>query len=276
MYPDIRPDIVIVTALEKEFDALEVFSILINGFTQIGIRRYYFKDFQSTDKKSTMRIAFVRTEGEGRVNAALVARDAIYDLTPSYIILFGIAATDPQICDLAIGDVVISESITDYEIQKISPEGISWRTIDFNLHNDLVGIARYITQNRSWTTEIDSQILDLAPKQYKTTKAEIVKVACGDKVIAYSKFRDELLRELGKTRERLYAIDMESAGICHAIHQCPDDRTPKFIMIKGISDYADRYKHDRTQSFAAGVATVFLRNFLSTFLEQNRDRYLVG
>lgn len=278
MYWDIKADIVVITALEKEFDALKVKFRMLNEDKVrelIGIREYYIIDFESADKQSSVKVAFVCAEGMGRVSAALAARDAIYDLTPKYIILVGIAAADPQGGRLQKGDVVIAEGGVDYEIQKITPEEIEPRPYHFTCSGDLVRIAKDVI-NQRWVEDISDEIREHAPAEYHGARAYIVKVACGDKVIADPKTRDNLLKTLGKPGPPLDVIEMESAGICHAIYQTPDEKAPDFIMIKGICDFADYDKNDQAQKFAAKVAGVFLHRFLSTFLERNKEKYLMG
>lgn len=274
---DIKADIVVITALEKEFDALKVIFPALNEDKireLIGVREYYTIDFKSPDKRSSVRLAFVCAEGMGRVSAALTARDAVYDLTPKYIILVGIAAADPQGGRIQKGDVVIAKEVVDYEIQKITPKGIEWRPEDFPCSADLVRIAKEV-RRQNWIKDIDKGTLELCPDGYRKSEAKLVKVACGDKVIADPETRDNLLKTLGKPGRPLDVIEMESAGICHAIYQTPDEMAPRFTMIKGICDYADYEKNDQAQKFAARVAGVFLRSFLACFLERNKEKYLI-
>ena len=277
MYWDIKADIVVITALRKEFDALKVKFHMLNEdkvLALIGIRKYIIIDFESPDKQSSVKVAFVCAEGKGRVSAALAARDAIYDLTPNYIILVGIAAADPQEGRIQKGDVVIAKDVVDYEIQKITPEGIKWQPQVFNCSPDLVRIAKKVSQE-NWIKDIDNGTLELRPEGYRKSEVKVVKVACGDKVIAYSQIRDGLLKTLGKPGHPLEVIEMESAGICHAIYETPEETAPRFIMMKGICDYADYEKNDQAQKFAARVAGIFLHRFLSTFLEHNKEKYQI-
>ena len=241
MYWDIRADIVVITALRKEFDALKVKFHMLNEdkfLTPIGIREYRIIDFKSPDKQSSVKMAFVCAEGKGRVSAALVARDAIYDLTPNYIILVGIAAADPQGDRIQKGDVVIAENVVDYEIQKITSKGIEWRPQVFNCSPDLIRIAKNVN-HEDWINDIDKGTLELCLEGYRKSEVKVVKVACGDKVIADSRTREDLLKTLGNPGQPLEVIEMESAGICHAIYETPEETAPKFTMIKGICDYAD-------------------------------------
>lgn len=279
MNGDIKADIVVITALEKEFDALKVKFRMLNENKvrePIGIREYYILDFESPDKQSSVKVAFVCAEGMGRVSAALAARDAIYNLSPKYIILVGIAAAEPKAGRLQKGDVVIAEQVVDYEIQKLLPgQKVDWRVKDLSCSPDLLRIAKDVA-SQNWVEDISDEIQEHAPAEYRGARAHIVKVVCGDKIIADSTIRDNLLETLGKTRDHLQAFEMESAGICHAIYQSPDDVAPGFIMIKGICDYADSDKNDQAQKFAAKVAGVFLHRFLSTFLKRNKSKYLIG
>jgi len=93
--------------------------------------------------KSYTDIAFTFVNDTGRVPAALCVRDSIRSLSPEYIILTGIAAADPK-TELRLGYIAYSTEIVDYELQKLTPEGIEYRlnfvecsTVLINLVKDL-------------------------------------------------------------------------------------------------------------------------------------------
>lgn len=275
MYWDITVDVVVITALRKELDALKKSFPMLNRDDicyPVGIRHYYIFEFESPNKETSMQVAFVCSEGMGRISAALAARDAIHDLNPEYIVSVGIAAGDPN-QGIQKGHVAFAEKIVDYEIQKIGRE-IQWRSEDSTCSPDFVRAAQDVMRQQ-WMKEIDGETLQLQPKETIEIKAHLVKVACGDKIVANPRLRDKLLRDLGKTRSHLSVIEMESAGICRAIYETPDEKAPAFFMIKGICDYADYDKNDDDQKFAARVAGIFLHRCLIRFIEQKKTKYLV-
>ncbi len=275
---DTEVDVVIITALRKEFDALKgTFPQLESEdyCCPIGIRRYYAFDFVSPTKESSIKLAFVWAEGMGRISAALATRDAIHDWTPEYIILVGFAAGDPNATDpknkMMKGHVAYAEKVIDYEIQKIGKK-VDWRPQESDwCSTDFLRAADDVKESH-WTKEIEERKLIL-PDGTTEIKAHRVKVACGDKVVKNPKWRDKLLRELGKTRPDLRVIEMESGGVSRAIYEMPDKKKPDFFMIKGICDYADYDKNDRDQIFAATAAGIFLRQCLIRFMALNKDRY---
>lgn len=271
---DINVDVVIITALGEEFDALKRSFPILNQqdiCRTIGIRHYYIFEFESPNKQTSMRVAFVCSEGMGRISAALAARDAIYDLRPEYIISVGIAAGDPE--QIKKGYVAFAEQVVDYEIQRIGSKH-EFRPEDSPCSPDFIRAAIDVMK-QEWTKDIDDETLELQPEETTEIRVEKVKVACGDKIIANPNLRDRLLRELGRTRPHLSVIEMESGGICRAIFETEDKQAPAFFMIKGISDYADYSKNDKDRKFAARVAGIFLRRCLIRFMERKRTQYLV-
>lgn len=196
----------------------------------------------------------------------------MYDLAPRHIISVGIAASANR-QKLRLGDIVIADQVTDYEIQKIRGGKREIRSADYRCSPDLVRIANDLC-NQQWFDSMNKEALKHSLRKSFKPRGLVANVACGDKIVASAKERDRLVKDLN--RPNLFAIEMESAGICRALYETPDDNRPQFLMIKGICDYANNKKNDRLQQFAAEVAGGFLECFLHLFLQYNKERYPVS
>ncbi|TGJ85345.1 hypothetical protein E0Z10_g3386 [Xylaria hypoxylon] len=76
-------------------------------------------------------------------------------------------------------------------------------------------------------------------------------IGSGNMVIRDSTERDRLTREYG-----ILCVDMEAAGVMHNTVEIP------FIVVRGISDYADSHKNDQWHNYAAVTAAAFARVLL--------------
>jgi len=75
-------------------------------------------------------------------------------------------------------------------------------------------------------------------------------IASGNSVIKDVSKRKELINDYG-----VLCCEMEAAGLMNNPFPC--------IIIRGISDYADSYKGDKWQNYAATTAARYAKNFLS-------------
>jgi len=89
------------------------------------VRIYYQVDLPVTfsdGTTGTYRLAFLSQLGMGRVQAANATSDAIRQWHPHYVLLVGIAGGITE-AGVQPGDVLISDQIVDYELQKLTHNG---------------------------------------------------------------------------------------------------------------------------------------------------------
>lgn len=251
---ELRADFVIMTALEEERDTvLEK----LPGYhkhtpSTIDIRVYYSANLPTTypdGSTDTYRIVVMPLLGMGRVQAATATGDAIRRWQPRYVILVGIAGgiAAKNVC---LGDILISDQIVDYELQKLNPRGPQVRWEVHRADPRLVGAARNLN-NSDWQTSIMvKRPGDGVPKRH------IGPIASGDKVIAFSKI-------LAKYRDKwpaLIGVEMEAAGVAMASFQAAN--SPGFFMVRGVSDFADEAKGsahvEQWRQYACDVAASYV------------------
>lgn len=227
-------DFVIVTALEEERDAvldkLPGHQRLMPAEDQIRV--YFRSDLPTTfpdGSTGNYRVILMPLLGMGRVQAATATSDAITRWHPRYVILVGIAG-GVVASKVKLGDILVSDQIVDYELQKLTPTGPEMRWEVHRADPRLVGATRNFS-SESWQGLMKtSRPIAGKPERH------IGPIASGDKVIAFS----EVLTKYLDTWPRLIGVEMEAAGVTAAAFQAAS--LPGFFMVRGVSDMADEAK----------------------------------
>ncbi|MCQ3930843.1 MAG: hypothetical protein DPW16_10325 [Chloroflexi bacterium] len=246
-------DIVIITALQLELQAvLNCYGPWSQQFSSDSGQVYY-----QCSAVNNLQIVATCALGMGQINGALLAKTVIADWHPKGIILVGITGGLSK--TLSLGDIVISEQIVDYELGKVTSEGLYHRwsvyRSDAQLLNQLSNF-----RDTNWVRLIH---INRPDSNTISPKVHVGVVLSGNKVIA----DENVAYTLRSVWNRALAVEMESAGIAAAIYQTP--HSPSFIIIKGICDYADSSKNDLWQPYAAAVAAAYTIGFLMSFSHES-------
>ena len=227
-------DFVIVTALEEERNALHTLLPELRRAPPIAddTRVYYRCDLPvtlSNGQRGIYRLATLSLTGMGRVNAATATADGIRLWRPRFLILVGIAG-GVAAEGVTLGDVLVSNQVVDYELQKLTPGGPEVR---YEVHRADQRLLEAATDfaNPGW-----SKVAVPRPVRNGLPTRRIGPVATGDKVDAAR----VLNRYRGHWR-KLIGIEMESGGAANAAFQSA--QRPGFFMVRGVSDLADPDKN---------------------------------
>jgi predicted ATPase/nucleoside phosphorylase len=256
-----RPvDFVIVTALEEERDAVLA---KLPGYRRLppsehDIRIYYEASLPTAfpdGNTGIYRIIIMPLLGMGRLQAANATTDAIRRWQPRYILLVGIAG-GVAARGVTLGDVLISDQIVDYELQKITPKGADIRWEIYRADPRLVGACRNFSIDNC-----NSLITTPRPKA-GSPKRLIGSVASGDKVIAFS----DVMAQYRESWPMLIGVEMEAAGVAGAAFQTVEP--PGFFMIRAVSDLADQRKNStnvrKWRLYACDIAAAYTIALLRT------------
>jgi nucleoside phosphorylase len=238
------------------------------------VRVYYTAHLQPSFSKELVdsySIVVTSPNGMGRVEAANLAGDAISRWRPRYVLLVGIAGgaatQNDQPSDsgttggvaakgVRLGDVLIAESIVDYELQKRTAKktDIRWKT--YTVDQRLLPAAQNFDEP-SW-----QQLLRETRPEEGAPKVHFGPIASGDKVIAYGKALDSIRDVWSK----LIGVEMEAGGV--ALRASQTAQPPGFFMIRGISDLADQQKGseevERWRAYACDVAAAYTIGLLKS------------
>jgi nucleoside phosphorylase len=232
-------DFVIVTALDEEREAL--LRCLPKPFlippSHADIRTYFGCEIaaQMSDRSTvTYKVVTLSLPNKGRVEAATATSHAIARWSPRYVLLVGIAG-GVSAWGVKLGDILISDQVVDYELQKLTQNGPEVRWQVHRTDPRLLDFARAFTQ-RDWGDGVAAG----RPKEGQP-KVHFGPIATGDKVIA-----SDLLQQYRKSDvwPTLIGVEMEAGGAAAAAFQAAEQ--PGFFMVRGVSDLADGNKDKRS------------------------------
>ena len=246
-------DFLIITALWQELNAVLKRLGCCQKIEEGSYPTYYRKTL-NTDSESNQKnleVAVTMLSKVGNVHAAEHTTRCIQFLKPHFVLMVGIAGGIRDTVNL--GDVVVSNKIVCYEYSKETPSGAVQRNEVESV--DWLLLDRAMNRDNEWHTLIR------AKRPTNTNIRELPQVhfapiASGEKVIA----DENRVRELMRSDRKIAAIEMESFGV--AVAAAKSEIRPRFIAIRGISDYADDKKNDDWHEYAADSAAAFTIEFL--------------
>jgi nucleoside phosphorylase len=249
-----QADFVIVTALEKEAQAVvrRLENCHIERFEDRDIRTYHCGLVPVQDGDRAYRVVVVSLPSMGEIAAANAVTDAVTRWRPRFVLMVGIAGGIPQ-DDLDLGDVVVADQVVGYEYGKMTDKGIKPRDHVYPASALLLDRVRSFW-DEDWTEQIDVARPENANRT--ASKRFVGPIASGNKVIASTKFREQLLTHWPK----LIAVEMEAEGVYAAVFDRP--QILGTLIIRGICDMADERKSDAWQEYAANAAATYAIAFL--------------
>lgn len=187
----------------------------------------------------------------GNADASITTTRVIQRWKPRQILMVGIAGGVKE--KVSLGDVVVSQFAFYYEPGKLTLEGTESRARDFNSDLLLYARAQHF-ETLDWKRHIEVDRPDAGDQAVPTV--HFGPIACGEKVVAD-------LDELKKLRQlcpKMLAVAMEGAGVAKAV--LSDAHPPRYLEIRGISDYAGPDKNDGWHAYAANAAAAFTIGYL--------------
>ncbi len=245
-----RLDLILVTARPQERDAL---LRRLPGYRKVLPRQddvhvYFQAELPVHDGQASYKVAVLPLLGMGRVNAATATGYAIKRWRPRHVVLVGIAGGVAE-RSVALGDLLISEQVVDYELQKITEQGVQVRWSVHKASRRLYAASLNMIGD-AWLSAIEEG----RPGPGKP-HIHLGPIASGDKVVAVN----SVLAEYRNVWPTLIGVEMEAAGVASACFAAA--RQPEFFMIRGVSDLADGEKGtaavEAWRSYACNVAAAY-------------------
>ena len=235
-------NLLIVTALTEELEALLAhFPEHEAVHSPVSNQTYYLGSLKTEEEGVFHSWALTCLYQMGNADAAIVTANAIHDLQPQFVFMFGIAASVKGRANL--GDIIVPTHIFYYEQAKIRAGETEIRPqsyqVDSLLHSRLANFA-------------------ISYKVGKSHQVVFGPFAAGEKVISDRSTIEDLLGY----EPKLLGIEMESYGVAKAAAKSLAQ--PRFIAIRGVSDHADESKNDEWREKALSNAASFLLSFLQS------------
>ncbi len=253
---DISPvDFLIITALAKERDAVLAQLDTPRKIQRHGSPTYYRATIPAYAEEGVYEVAVTMLSQMGNVEATQHTLRAIQDLSPDYVLMVGIAGGVEG--SVRLGDVVINTQVIYYEQVKQRPDGPDHRPQIYPADPRLLERA----QNYSDITWRELIPITRPRQRRKTVEADASAVifgpiAVGEKIVADA----AVVASFRNFHSKIVAVEMESFGVAVAAANSVD--RPRFLAIRGISDYANAKKNDQWQDYAAAAAAAFAIGFL--------------
>ena len=220
---DVRADVVVLTALDFEYQAVRRHLTGLRTHVDASGTRYETGETPG----GRCRIALAQT-GEGNPRAAAVASHAVPRFQPSALVLVGIAGGLAD--DVGLGDVVVATRVHDYQSGRAERGGFRPRGKSWPLARGLEQDAQDVARDGSWARSLPG---DTVPAVH------FKPLVSGETVLdATDGHHAELIAEHFSDA---VAIDMESAGVAEAAHHNDFHRT---VTVRAVSDRADGSKRD--------------------------------
>lgn len=236
----LRCDVLLVTATNVETQAiLDVFSRQNTSFKryQIGDSTYF--DLGVIGESRAFLVQCEMGYG-GPAGASLVVYEGIKALSPSAVVMVGIAfgliSQEQQ-----LGDILVSRQLTGYELQKVE-QGPDDTEIIIPRGDRAQASPRLLSLLRA-------SIFD-----WEGPKVHFGLMLSGEKLARHKNFRKKLL----SIEPEAIGGEMEGTGVYSAAYRTKVD----WILIKAISDWADKHKDDTYQQQAAENAARFILHVL--------------
>jgi 5'-methylthioadenosine/S-adenosylhomocysteine nucleosidase len=251
-----RIDFLLVTALPEERDAL---LRKLPAYAKVAARKddvhvYFRADLPLGTGGKAYRLVVLPLLGMGRVNAATATVDALKRWRPRHVVLVGIAGGIAE-RGVKVGDLLVSEQVVDYELQKLTDKGVQVRWSVHKASRRLYAAALNMIGD-AWTRQVEVS----HPSEGHQPRLHFGPIASGDKVIASS----SVLAEYRNVWPALIGVEMEAAGVASACFSAA--RPPEFFMVRGVSDLADPHKDSaevaHARPYACDVAATYVLELL--------------
>ena len=252
-------DVLIITALDEEYKTIRSHLPSIDE-TYSSDNMLPFSFSQVTNGILSYSIATTCIFDMGNANAGVLAAGAIRELSPTYIIMFGLAGGIRG--RVRLGDVIVPTQIYYYELGKLRSDALEER-------------PDMLPPDPTLESRMHSYALNLETNY----DVKFGPFAVGEKVIsdvaAIEKFK--------KYVPKLVGIEMESYGV--AVAALYSTLRPQFIAVRGVSDFADKRKSDKSREKCLNNAADFLIGFLRsgalpqkqhTRVDANRPKSLIA
>lgn len=236
----LKADVLLVTVTEVEKQAvLKVFAQQTTPVERHHIDENVYYDLGVIGDAKTFMVQSSMGAG-GPNGATLVIYDGIKALSPSVVMMVGIAfGLRPE--KQKLGDILISQQLIGYELQKIEP-GANGEEVIKPRGDRAHPSPRLLNHLKASLVDWQGPTVHFGP------------VLSGEKLAKHKNFRNRLL---GIEPEAIGG-EMEGTGLYSAAHRNRVD----WILIKAICDWADENKDDAYQQLAAENAAQFLFTML--------------
>lgn len=247
-------DLGIITALKSpELDAVLDLPWGWTPVDQLGdATRYHTGTFERQDG-SLGRVVVAKAPRMGMPATSAVAMKLGLRFRPKFMAMVGICAGHKKGTNL--GDIVAANPTWDYGSGKHTRvdgrDVFEPAAFPFPLSTRVRGLLEDFEGEHEVTAQLRAAFTGQRPNS--VPKLHIGPFASGAAVVA----RTAIMDEVRDQNRKLLAIDMEAYGLASSATELPFPQ-PDFLVMKGVSDFADEEKGDNYQEYSAYMSARFL------------------
>jgi nucleoside phosphorylase/prenyltransferase beta subunit len=269
-------DVAIITTLVEEFNSVR--ELLNNCRRDLGrpdapnLFSWELGNIPCVNNKVSYSVVLAQAGRPGTLSGFQATYKTIQRWKPEYVFFVGIAGgLKPK--ELSLGDIVISDVLWGYEYGKIENQFTPRNDLTFRSDVSLLTGVKAFKLRLNQVKRFESQ----RPNGRRGVKPSIVvgPIASGDKVVDNP--TQEFFASVMKAWPKLLAVEMEGVGAAQAISLSQSEGlTPRFIMIRGVSDIPQTEKRkskillakerDRWKQYASNIAAVFTVRYIQNGL----------
>ncbi len=281
-----RVDVGIITITEEEFTALlDVFADEPQRFQgPRSMRRYNLRNAQGADGEM-YRIAICRAIEQGNGESQALARDMIDELSPSLLLVVGIAGGAPT-NDFTLGDIILSLRVHDFTAHAVNSDAtreyaLGGGPMIRNVAAHVADLPSYRAELATWHASLPERpVVDVDNAMIQGPDAWVARVRAslahhfgnGKKpspkytsgVIGSSDgvIKDpNVMSQWLSTARNLLAVEMETAGAYRAA-SAPEGCA--VLAIRALSDIVGLKRDDEWKRYACRAAAAFTQAYLRT------------
>lgn len=273
-YPPARFDFVVLTVNDVETsEAVKVFDLSQTAKEQGLNYRWGVIRRKRAPSISVALVSF--NDKQGVAEAVNRTNDILQVLKPEYLLVLGTAGGLQQNDhELETGDVVVSYLIqygTFKDADRTTHRGLPVMPPNAELFDEAHEVAKY----SSWVDQISKDVPRPTPGAPKVIFKEI---ASTDLLLA--NLKQPILEHFIHNCPRIAAVEMEAGGVAMKLFAAlKDERAPGYLVIKGISDIADKDRQtdqsnqeerDSWRRYASHVSAVFAQKLIMDFAPKRR------
>lgn len=254
-------DLAIITALDTvEFEAVQSLAVSWEPLRRQHDETRYLAGTLTTPR-GTKSIIAAAAPRMGIPASAILCSKIIHQFRPRFLAMVGICAGRKD--KVSLGDLIIAEPTWDWGSGKISsnagePEFLP-SPHQLDMDPDTASLLKAMTKDEVLLAAVKKAARGNKPKT--ELAAHMGPLVSGAAVVAHKPTFDQLLAQ----HRGILGVDMEAYAVAASALGSARPR-PKFLIVKGVSDFADEHKGDDFQEFAASVSANFLLTAAREFL----------
>lgn len=255
-------DVAVICALEEELEFVKKSLDDISEVSATDDDYIYYKGTFVKDKEKR-KVIMAQSTHMGMVPASTLTTRLIYNFSPRYVVMTGIAAGIKE--KVSFGDVIVAEYVWDYGAGKEVLEGnesVHRNTIQqISIDADILNIIKRVSNNKSLLDDIKKDFMGVKPAS--ELKIIVGPVASGASVIANPQVVDNIKNS--QIRD-IVGVEMEIFGVYYAARWAVSPK-PKFLALKSVCDFADSTKDDKYHAYASYTSAKIFTTLVKEYFD---------